>query len=159
MGADRRARWLTSASKDQPPTTLSLFADFVFIRQRLTVSQLAQSVSDTDPCRFIPAFHFSSDAHPYSGLLLALPLLYHFKQEVQAQWSHNDFPLAIREVYHNELCELQTIVVDTSYEHISDLLEKEAFTDVMLRCPSFGLDMNRKQAVKDSVPSGKCQAH
>jgi hypothetical protein len=57
-----------------------------------------------------------------------------FKQEVQAQWNHDDFLLAIREVYEendNELCELRTIVIDTSYEHIKDLLDKEAFTDVM----------------------------
>jgi len=80
-----------------------------------------------------------------------------FKQEVQAQWNHDDFLLAIREVYEendNELCELRTIVIDTSYEHIKDLLDKEAFTDVMDQCRSFCPDMVRKQAVMDSMPSG-----
>lgn len=72
-----------------------------------------------------------------------------FKKSVETCWDMDDFPDAIVEVYKSTLNSdrgLREIVVDVACEHISELLYKPGFIQVLDDTVGFGSDLCKLQA-------------
>jgi hypothetical protein len=77
-----------------------------------------------------------------------------FEEAVSVCWSLDDFPHAIAEIYsftpsHDH--GLRDFVVETCCKHINELLEKEAFADILEGSASFAADITRLMATQGLV--------
>ena len=72
-----------------------------------------------------------------------------FKKAVETCWDMDDFPDAIIEVYRSTMNSdrgLRDIVVDVACKHITELLRKPGFVQVLDDTVGFGSDLSKLQA-------------
>ncbi|KAL6149966.1 hypothetical protein ACJQWK_02530 [Exserohilum turcicum] len=77
-----------------------------------------------------------------------------FQESVETCWNMDDFPHAIAEVYNSTPPNdqgLRSLVVDVACEHITSLLQKQGFCDVLGETAGFASDLVQLQASKHSV--------
>ncbi|RYN15717.1 hypothetical protein AA0119_g13004 [Alternaria tenuissima] len=72
-----------------------------------------------------------------------------FKESVKTCWNMDDFPPAIAEVYGSTPPNdqgLRSVIVDVACEHITELLQKQGFCDILEETAGFALDLVQVQA-------------
>jgi len=74
-----------------------------------------------------------------------------FKESVKTCWNMDDFPPTITEVYGSTPPndqELRRVIVDAACEHITELLQKQGFCDILGETVGFASDLVQIQASK-----------
>ncbi|XP_014550323.1 hypothetical protein COCVIDRAFT_115774 [Bipolaris victoriae FI3] len=72
-----------------------------------------------------------------------------FKESVKTCWNMDDFPHAVAEVYSSTPPndqEIRRLVVDVACEHITELLQKQGFCDILGETVGFASDLVQLQA-------------